>query len=72
MNPSANLGKPEVKNINNGIKRECNVLSNFLNPIKRAKSKNNHYSPIIQGCINTHSGKAKFKKFKIILDSGSS
>ena len=42
----------------------------FLNPTTRKKSKIIHYSPILQGCINTHSRRAKFKNFQIILDSG--
>ena len=57
---------------NNSIKRECNVLSYFLNITKRARTKNSHYSPIIQGCMNTRSGRAKFKNFQIILDNGRS
>ena len=32
---------------NNSIKRQCNVLSNFFNPTKRARPKNSHYSPIL-------------------------
>ena len=48
------------KNRNNSIKRESNVLSNFLNPTESAKSKNSHYSPILQGCMNNRSGKATF------------
>ena len=31
-----------AKNRNNSIKRECNVLSNFINPTKRAKHKISH------------------------------
>ena len=44
-----------AKNKNNSIKRKCNVLSNFLNPMKRAKHKISHYSPILQGCMDTSS-----------------
>ena len=29
-----------------------------------------HYSTIIHGCMNTRKGKAKFKDFRILLDSG--
>ena len=43
-----------------------------INPTKRAKSKNSNYSPIPQGCMNNHSGRAKFIIFRILLDSGSS
>ena len=42
----------------------------ILNPNKCAKSENSHYSPILQGCMNTHSGKAKFKNFRILLNGG--
>ena len=43
--------------INNdkSITHECNVLSTILNPIKHAKSKDSHSSPILQGCMNTRS-----------------
>ena len=54
------------------ISHKCNVLTNLLNPTKRAKSKYDHYSPILQGCTNTRSGRAKFINFQIILDRGSS
>ena len=40
--------------------------------MKCARTKNSHYSPIILACMNTHSGKASFKNFQILLDSGSS
>ena len=33
---------------------------------------NSHYSPILHGCMNTKKGRAKFKKFQILLDSGCS
>ena len=55
---------------NNCNKRECNVLSTFINPTTCAKSKTSHYSPILQGCMNTCSGREKFKNFRILLDSG--
>ena len=29
-----------------------------------------HYSSILHGCMNTQNGKAEFKNFRIILDSG--
>ena len=67
------IGQME-NNINNykSITHEFNVLSNILNPMKRAKSKNNHYSPILQGCMNTRSGRGENRNFWILLDSGSS
>ena len=46
---------------NKSIKREYNLLSNFLNPTKRARTKNINYSPILQGYINTRNGRDKFK-----------
>ena len=49
---------------------QCNVISKFLNPTKRAKIKNIHYLTILQGCINTGRGKAKFQNFRILLDRG--
>ena len=59
-------------NKDNGIKNECNVLYNLLNPSKRAKSKINHYSPIQQGCMNTCSRREKFRNFQILLGSRNS
>ena len=50
-------------NINKSHTYEYNPLSNLLNPIKHAKSKNGHYSPILQGCMNNCSGRAKFGIF---------
>ena len=50
---------------------KCNILTNILNPTKRAKTKS-HYSLILQGCMNTRSGRALFRNFRILLDSGSS
>ena len=57
----------EVKNI-----AECNLLYNIINPPKRAKTLNIHYSPIIHVFMNTRRGKAKFKNCRILLDSGCS
>ena len=54
----------DTENRNNGIKLECMVLTNFLNPTKRAKHKNSHYSPIRYGCMNNHIGRAKLKTFE--------
>ena len=41
-----------------------------MNPPKRAKHLNSHYSPILHGCTNTRKVKAKFKNFLILLESG--
>ena len=59
---------------NNKVKNiaECNLLHDIINPLKRAKKLNSHYSPILHGCMNTRKGKARFKRFHILLDSGCS
>ena len=57
----------EVKNID-----EFNLIHYIINPPKRAKNLNIHYSSILHGCMNTRRGKAKFKNFFILLDSGCS
>ena len=49
----------EVKNI-----PEYNLLHDIINPPKRAKNINSHYSLIIHGCLNTRKGRAKFKPSK--------
>ena len=60
--------------INNylSLTHECNILHNIVNTMKHAKSKDSHYSLILQGCMNTRSGRAKFRKIIILFDSGSS
>ena len=57
----------EVKNI-----CECNVIHDIVNLPKRAKNLDSHYSPILHRCMNTRRGKAKFKNFCILLESGCS
>ena len=57
-------------NSNLSNEHEFNIISNFLNPKRRAKYKNSHYSPILQGCMNTRSGKEKDRNVCILLDSG--
>ena len=52
------LQNNEVNNIS-----ECNLLHDIINPPKRAKILNNHYYPILHGCMNTRNGKGKFKTF---------
>ena len=49
---------------------ECNSLYDKINPCKRTKILNIHYSPIMHECINNRKGGANFKNFQIILDSG--
>ena len=51
---------------------KCSLLHDIINPPKRAKILNGPYSPILHGCMNNIKGKEKFKKFRIILDNGSS
>ena len=53
----------EVNNV-----AEFNLLHDIINPPKRAKNVNIHYSPIIHGYLNIKNGRAKFKNFRIILD----
>ena len=48
---------------------ECNLLHDIINPPKRAKNLNSHYSPILNVCMNTRKGRSRFKNFQIILDS---
>ena len=48
----------EVKNI-----PECNLLHDIINPPKRGRNLNSHYSPILHGCMKTRKSKAKFKTF---------
>ena len=55
----------EVNNI-----AECNLLHDIINPPKRAKHFNRYYLPILYRFMNTRKGKAKFKIFRIILESG--
>ena len=49
---------------------EYNLLHDILNTPKHTKKSNRHYYHIIKGCMNTRKGKAKFKNFQILLDSG--
>ena len=57
----------EVKNV-----AECNLLHDIINPPKRTKNINIYYYPILHGCMNTRKGRARFKKFRILLVSGCS
>ena len=51
---------------------EVNLLHYILNPSKRSKNINSYYFPILHACMNTQKGRAKFKNFRILLDSGCS
>ena len=48
---------------------EWNLLHDIINTPIQSKNINSHYYPILHGCINTRKGRAKFKNFRIILDS---
>ena len=48
---------------------ECNLLHDIINPSRRTKSLNRHYSSIIHVYMDTRKGKAKFKNFLILLYS---
>ena len=39
---------------------EQNLLHDILNPSKRTKNINSHYSTILHGCRNTRKGGARF------------
>ena len=64
------IGHTENK-INNdkSIVHYWNILTVILNPTKRSKTKS-HYSPLLKGRMNTRSGRALFRNFRILLDSG--
>ena len=51
---------------------EFNLLHYIINPSKHTKNTNINYYPILHGCMNTRRGKATFKNFQILLDSGCS
>ena len=55
----------EVNNI-----AECNLLHDIINPPKCDKNIDSHYAPILNVWMNTIRGRAKFKNFRILLDSG--
>ena len=49
---------------------EWKLKYDIINPSKHTKISNIHCSPILHQCMNTWKGKAKFKNFRILLDSG--
>ena len=59
-------------NKDNSIKNDYNVLSNTLNHNKHAKNKDISYPPVLKGCMNTRSGREKFRNFRILLYNGHS
>ena len=48
---------------------ECNLLHAIINPLRRTKKINIHYYPILHGCMNNIKCKARFNKFRILLES---
>ena len=52
------IHEKEVNNI-----AECNLIYDIINPPKRTKILNIHYSPIIHVFMDTRKGRAKFNKF---------
>ena len=48
---------------------ECNLLHVIINNSEGTKNINSHYSPILHAFMNRHKGKARFKNFRILLDS---
>ena len=51
---------------------EWYLLHYIINPPKLTKYLNIYYSSILHVCMNTRKGKATFKNFRILLDSGCS
>ena len=51
---------------------ECNLIHDIINPLKRTKQLNSHYSPILHWRMNTRKDGENFKNFRILLDSGCS
>ena len=49
---------------------EYSLLHDIINPSKRIKNINSHYSHILPGYMNTQKVIAEFKNFRISLDSG--
>ena len=47
---------------------EFNLLHDIPNTFKHSKNINSHYSPIMNGCMNTFRGKEKFKMSLVLLD----
>ena len=48
---------------------ELNLLHDIINPPKRAKNINRHYSPILHGFMNTRIVRKSFNRFRILLKS---
>ena len=58
-----------IRNNMINVNNEYNILSNILNPTRRAKNKNSNYSLILHGCMDKRIGMAIFRNFLILLDS---
>ena len=57
----------EVENI-----FECNLLHEKINPPKRTKNMDSHYSPILCLYMNTRKGRTNINNFRNLLDGGCS
>ena len=54
-----NMNRIHCNRVNSTV--ECNLLHDILKNSKITKNINSHYPPIINVCMNTHRGTAKFK-----------
>ena len=55
----------------NGVNKisEYDLIYDTINPSKQNKHLNIHYYPILHEFMNTRKGRAKFKNFRILLES---
>ena len=69
VDSSHTVGPDDTKK--NMLNKKMNVtyFQKVLNLTKCTESKNIHYSLILQGCMNTCSGKSRFRKIQILLYS---
>ena len=52
MNIFNNINRKHGNRVNDIA--ECNLLHDILNPSKRTKNRNSHYSPILHGYMNEY------------------
>ena len=64
LNDMNHLHDNKVNNIS-----EWNLLHDIINNSKQTKDINRHHYPIINVCMNTRTGRAKFQNLQILLDS---
>ena len=67
LNNMTRINYDEVNKID-----KSNLLYDMINPPKRTKNLNGHYSPVLNECMNTRNDREKFKKFRILLFIGCS